>query len=58
MSTSSTREYLNRMRDRYAKAPSRAAKPALIDEMCQLLGYHRKHAITLSHIQLVWEALD
>jgi hypothetical protein len=40
------REYLARMRERYATA-SRKAKSRLLDEVCEVTGYHRKAAIRL-----------
>ena len=44
---SSRRDYLNKMRDRYRRAQSRAEKSALISETVNILGCHRKHAIRL-----------
>ena len=41
-----TREYLARMRERYERA-GRDAKGALLDEVCEVTGYHRKAAIRL-----------
>jgi hypothetical protein len=41
-----TREYLARMRERYERA-KRAAKGGLLDEVCQVTGYHRKAVIRL-----------
>jgi len=40
------REYLARMRERYQGAP-RAAKGRLLDEVCEVTGYHRKAVIRL-----------
>ena len=40
------REYLTRMRERYETA-ARAAKSRLLDEVCEVTGYHRKAAIRL-----------
>ncbi len=40
------REYLERMRDRYAGA-TRRDKPHLLDEVCEMTGYHRKAVIPL-----------
>lgn len=41
-----TREYLARMRERYERA-GREAKSGLLDEVCEVTGYHRKAAIRL-----------
>lgn len=41
-----TREYLARMRERYEQA-ARAAKGGLLDEVCEVTGYHRKAVIRL-----------
>ena len=40
------REYLARMRERYETA-DRAAKSRLLNEVCEVTGYHRKAAIRL-----------
>jgi len=40
------REYLARMRERYETA-NRAAKSRLLDEVCEVTGYHRKAVIRL-----------
>ncbi len=40
------REYLGRMRERYESA-TRAAKSRLLDEVCEVTGYHRKAVIRL-----------
>ncbi len=40
------REYLGRMRERYDHA-ARAAKGPLLDEVCEVTGYHRKAVIRL-----------
>ena len=42
----STREYLARMRERYEQA-RRDAKGGLLDEVCEVTGYHRKAVIRL-----------
>jgi transposase InsO family protein len=39
------REYVQVMRERYARAVGRAAKGALLDEIERVLGWHRKHAV-------------
>lgn len=39
-------EYLRRIYDRYARA-SRAAKGSILDEFCNVAGYHRKYALRL-----------
>jgi hypothetical protein len=39
-------EYLRRIYDRYAQA-SRAAKGSILDEFCNVAGYHRKYALRL-----------
>lgn len=36
------REYLARMRERYVLAKNKAAKSRLVDEVCEVTGYHRK----------------
>lgn len=41
-----TREYFTRMRERYDRA-DRTAKGHLLDEVCDVTGYHRKAAIRL-----------
>jgi hypothetical protein len=41
-----TREYLARMRERYERA-GRDAKGGLLDEVCEVMGYHRKAVIRL-----------
>lgn len=41
-----TREYLARMRERYERA-GRDAKRGLLDEVCEVTGYHRKAVIRL-----------
>jgi len=40
------REYLGRMRERYERA-ERTAKGRLLDEVCEVTGYHRKAVIRL-----------
>lgn len=50
MSLSSRREYLAAMRERYAKARSRADKSRLLDEVTGTLGLNRKYAVqVLNH---------
>lgn len=46
MSHHSKREYLKVMHDRYRRA-GKSQKQSLLDEVCQVCGYHRKHAIRL-----------
>lgn len=41
----SRKEYLMTMHKRYLGAQTRTAKTSIIDEVAQVLGYHRKHAI-------------
>ena len=45
MSRNTTRELLLKMRERYARRTGREARGKLIDEVCELCGYDRKHAI-------------
>lgn len=45
MSLKSRKEYLQVARQRYAKAKSRAEKSRLLDEVVQVLEYHRKYAV-------------
>ncbi len=45
MSMSSSREYLDTIRQRYKNAATRAEKSHLIDEVVDVLGSHRKYAI-------------
>lgn len=45
MSLKSRKEYLQIARRRYAKAKSRAEKSRLLDEVVQVLEYHRKYAV-------------
>jgi hypothetical protein len=40
------REYLDKIRPRYARA-GRKHKRLILDEFCEVCGYHRKHAIRL-----------
>jgi len=47
MSTQSRREYLNSMKKRYQKATSKDERTKIIDEVLELLGFHRKYAITV-----------
>ena len=46
MSQHSKREYLQVMQARYHRA-CKSQKQSLLDEVCQVCGYHRKHAIRL-----------
>jgi hypothetical protein len=46
MGTDSKRENLTTIHSRYRKA-SKKAKQAILDEFCQVCGYHRKYAIRL-----------
>lgn len=48
MSPQSTKEYLRVVQRRY-KNVSRKEKSIILDEVCQNLGYHRKHAIRVLH---------
>jgi hypothetical protein len=41
------REDLTRMRERYVLAKNKAAKSRLVDEVCEVTGYHRKAVIRL-----------
>jgi len=45
MSQPSKQEYFRIMRARYQAAHSDADKSAILDELCQVCSYHRKHAI-------------
>ncbi|MGE5553513.1 MAG: transposase [Betaproteobacteria bacterium] len=47
MSLKSRKEYLQIARQRYAKAKSRTEKSHLLDEVVQVLGYHRKYAVQI-----------
>jgi hypothetical protein len=46
MSQTSKKEVLEKMRERYARR-GREARSRLLDELCELCGYERKHAIKL-----------
>jgi hypothetical protein len=46
MSANTTRELLWKMRERYGRR-GRQARSRLLDELCELCGYERKHAIKL-----------
>jgi len=46
MSTQSRREYLNSMKKRYLETKSKDEKTKIINEVIELLGYHRKYVIT------------
>lgn len=45
MSQHSKQEYFRIMHTRYQQARTKAEKSALLDELCQVCGYHRKHAL-------------
>ena len=45
LSVRTRREYVQVMRDRYARAVGRGARGALLDELERVLGWHRKHAV-------------
>jgi transposase InsO family protein len=45
MSLKSRKEYLRKMRERYTQAKNRKEKSRILDEVVDVLGYHRKHAI-------------
>ncbi len=47
MGPSARREYMRHMQIRYERASSRKEKSRIISELCENLGYHRKHAIRL-----------
>ena len=47
MSLKSRREYLNKMRHRYQQANSRIEKTQIIEEVVNVVGFHRKYAITV-----------
>lgn len=47
LSVKARREYVEAMRKRYRVAKGRMAKGALLDELVRVVGYDRKHAITL-----------
>ena len=46
MSQNTTREVILKMRERYGRR-GREARGRLLDELCELCGYGRKHAIKL-----------
>jgi transposase InsO family protein len=46
MVSSSKKEYLTKIKDRYRKA-GRKGKKRILDEFCEVCGHHRKHAIRL-----------
>ena len=48
MSPKSTKEYLRIVQRRYKNA-SKKEKSTILNEVCQNLGYHRKHAIRVLH---------
>lgn len=45
MSQSSKHEYFRIMHGRYQRARADEDKSAILDELCEVCGYHRKHAI-------------
>lgn len=45
MSQQSRREVLEKMKQRYARRAGREARGKLLDEVCELCGYERKHAL-------------
>jgi hypothetical protein len=45
MSQQSRKEVLEKMKQRYARRTGRAARGRLLDEVCELCGYERKHAL-------------
>ena len=47
MSRTTTQEYLQRMRGRYARLRNRVLRSAVLSEFCATSGYERKHAIKL-----------
>ena len=47
MSPRSKKEYLEEIFPRYKKATSKEQKTKIIDELCEICKYHRKHAIRL-----------
>jgi len=49
MSTSSKREYLASIRDRYQRG-NKSDKGFILDEFCRICGYHRKYAIRILRV--------
>lgn len=47
MSPRSKKEYLEAVFPRYRKAQSKEQKTQILNEFCEICGYHRKHAIRL-----------
>ncbi|MDA7680445.1 hypothetical protein N8633_01510, partial [bacterium] len=47
MSKKSKKEYLEKMRIRYAGRSGKKGKTALIDEFCEVTGHDRKYGIKL-----------
>ena len=47
MSPLSKKEYLEAIFPRYKKAKSKEQKSKILNEFCEICGYHRKHATRL-----------
>ena len=45
LSLKTRKEYLKNVRDRYVKTKSKPEKSQILDEVVEVMGYHRKHAI-------------
>ena len=50
MSQNSKREYLEKMKWRYERR-GREGRSVLLDELCEVCGYSRKHAIKLMNVR-------